>query len=487
VDSSYLIQAISECQEALATKETPDWQVAFRNLGNLLQGMGQFDRAIVWHSLALENQPALAEVYCHLGGLYLLEKNWSEALTCFQNALEYQPNSAQIYANLAQIYGQLQQREAEMECWYRATKLNPDLVNSKGYYKLGKALEQKGRMDEAIACYQQASQGKNSLLAATYELAEISLRQGKLERARANFEQVLQSAPHEANAQYKLGTIYFQERRFQEAIDCFRQTIKNAPDFPLAYRDLVKTFLQLKQWDEAIATCYAIINLVEPYPWVYVHLGNAFREKGQIAEAAANFRYSCASYNWHLCLENGYFFTYDFFSFRIPTWQVYLQPLLDKEELKIIEVGSHQGMSSCWLLDNILIHPEDKLICIEPQFAPKLKENITRTGVESKVTFLAGDVHKHLNSLEANSIDLINFQDKCKQPDYIEACGILSWKLLKKDGILVFNDYGWVNPAVPEQQPKLGIDRFLESIKDEWELVHRVPQAFQLIIRKRSQ
>ncbi len=486
MDSSYLIQAISQCKQALETSlDDPEtWQTAFRNLGNLLQGMGQFERAIVWHSLALENQPALAEVYCQLGGLYLLEKHWSAALNCFQDALEYQPNSAQIYANLAQIHGQLEQREAEMKCWYQATKLNPNLVNPRGYYKLGKALEQKGEIAEAIACYQQASQGENGLVAATYELAEIFLRQGKLDRARANFEEVLQFAPDEANAQYKLGVIYLQEQRYEEAIDCFRQTIKNAPDFPWAYRDLVKTFLQLKKWDEAISTCYAIINLVEPYPWVYVHLGNALREKGRISEAAANFARACASRNWHQCLEKGYFFTQDVFSFRIPIWQQHLQPLLNAEALHIVEVGSHQGMSACWLLDNILIHPGDQLTCIELKFDSKLRENLAKTGFESKVTLLEGEVHQHLSSFNANSIDLVNLQDKRKQPDYAEKSATLAWQLLKMGGILVFNDYGWTNPAYPEIKPKLGIDRFLESIKGEWELVHQVPQAFQLIIRK---
>ena len=486
MDSSYLIQAISQCERALETKldDPKTWQETFRNLGNILQGMGQFERAIVWHSLALENQPALAEVYCQLGGLYLLENNWSQALVCFKNALEHQPNSASIYANLAQIYGQLQQREAEMECWYQATKLNPDLVNPKGYYKLGKALKQKGQIAEAIACYQKASQGENGLLAATYELAEIFLCQGKLYQARVNFEEVIKSAPDEANAQFKLGKIYFQEQRYEQAIDCFRQTIKNAPDFPWAYRDLVKTFLQLKRWDEAIATCYAIINLVEPYPWVYVHLGNALREKGRIPEAAANFRQACASRNWDQCLEKGYFFTQDVFSFRIPTWQEHLQPLLTTEQINIVEVGSYQGMSACWLLDNILIHPGDKLTCIEPKFDPKLRENLAKTGSESKVILLEGDVHQHLSSLDANNIDLVNLQDKCKKPEYVEKNAIFGWKSLKKGGIMVFKDYGWTNPAYPEIKPKLGIDRFLESIKGEWELVHKVPQIFQLIIRK---
>lgn len=486
MDSSYLLQAISQCEQAIEKQETTaTWQDAFRNLGNLLQGIGQFDRAVVWHSLALENQPAWAEVYCQLGGLYLLEQNWTAALNCFQNALEHQPKSAQIYANLAQIYGQLQQKDREMQCWYEATQLNPNLVNAKGYYKLGKALEQKGKIAEAIACYQQASQGEDSLVVANYGLAEIQLRQGQINQAKANFEKVIEFAPDDANAQYKLGTIYLRQKRYEQAIDCFRHTIKNAPDFPWAYRDLVKTFLQLQRWDEAIATCHAIINLVEPYPWVYIHLGNALREKGNIAEAAVNFRQACASRQWQQCLERDYWFTYDVFSFRIPIWRQYLQPLLTATPLRIVEVGCHQGMSTCWLLDNILVNDEDKLICIDSKFTFKFSENLAKTNSESKVTLLEGNIPQHLSSLEATSIDTINLQDKCKQPDYAEKIAALAWKSLKPAGTIVFNDYGWINPAQPEIKPQLGIDRFLNSIEGEWELVHRVPQAFQLIVRKR--
>ena len=75
MDSSYLVQAILKCEQAvqLEPDEPKDWQTAFKNLGNLLQGIGQFERAIIWHSLALENQANLGDVYSQLGELYLLE------------------------------------------------------------------------------------------------------------------------------------------------------------------------------------------------------------------------------------------------------------------------------------------------------------------------------------------------------------------------------------------------------------------------------
>lgn len=487
MDSSYLNQAILQCEQALETKlDNPEkWQAAFRNLGNLLQGMGQFERAIVWHSLALEQQPNLVEVYCQLGELYTAEENWLAALNAWEKALQYQPNSVQIYSNLAQIHGRLQQREAEMDCWYRATELNPDLVNSKGYYKLAKAFEQRGKLEEAVNCYQRASKGEDALIPASYDLGDLYLRQGKLESAQSTYETILMNAPDEARAQYKLGTIYLQKKRFEEAIEHFRQTIKNAPEFPWAYRDLVKTFLQLKKWDEAIATCYAILNLVEEYPWVYVQLGNALREKGRIVEAAANFQKACESRGWKQCSQNDYFFTQDIFSYRIPFWETHLKHLGELEEIQVLEIGSYEGMSACWLLDLILTHPNDRLICIEENFNRRFQENIAKTGVKEKVICLEGDVHQSIASLSPDSFDLVNLQEKRKLANRVQQNATLVWQLLKTGGMIVFNDYGWSNPGYPEQNPQQGIEHFLDSIKGQWELIHHAPQAYQLIICKK--
>ena len=486
MDSSYLVQAIIQCEQAVGIEPSnqEECQTAFRNLGNLLQGIGQFDRAIVWHSLALENKANLGEVYSQLGELYVLEENWSAALTSFQNALRYLPNSARIYSNLAQINGRLQKKEAEIDCWYRATEINPNLVNHSGYYKLAKALEQTGKIPEAIACYQKATAGDGGLLPAYYDLGEIYLQQRQLDKAQAIYEQILALEPTEGRAQYKLGTIYLQKRSFDQAIECFRQTIKNAPDFPWAYRDLVKTFLMLQRWDEAISTCYAILNLVEEYPWVYVHLGNALREKGRFLEAASKFQKVCEYRGWHQCVEKDYFFTQDIFSYRIATWEEHFQSLMDKEGVNALEVGCYQGMSCCWMLDKILTHAADRLTCIDKNYNRQFKENIVKTGSESKVSFLEGNTHQLLATCTANSFDLINLQDRCKLAKYTEKNAQLAWKLLQSGGFLIFNYYGWRNPADDQQNPKEGIDRFLNSVKAQWQPVYQSLQTHQLIIRK---
>ena len=490
MDSSYLVQAIIECEQAVEVEpnDQQDWQTAFRNLGNLLQGIGQFDRAVIWHSLALENQANLGEVYSQLGELYLLEENLSAALTSFETALKFLPNSARVYSSLAQINGQLQHKEAEMDCWYRATEINPNLVNRSGYYKLAQALEKAGKISEAIACYQKAMAGDDLLIPAAYDLGAIYQQQRQLDKAQDIYEQILAVKPTEARAQYKLGAVYLQKRCFDLAIECFRQTIKSAPDFPWAYRDLVKTFLMLEKWDEAISTCYAILNLVEEYSWVYIHLGNALREKGRLTEAATNFQKACEDRGWHQCVANDYFFTHDNFSYRISIWEEHVQPHLQvfnaSEGIHALEVGYYQGMSCCWMLDKILTHETDRLTCIDKNYDRRFQENIVKTGSESKVTFLAGDTHQLLATLTPNSLALINLQDRSKSSHYSEKNALLAWQLLQPKGLIIFNYYGWRSPTDTQQNPQEGIDRFLKSIQGQWQPVCRAPQTYQLIIRK---
>lgn len=485
MDSSYLAQAIAKCEQVITTEpENPEqWQAAFSNLGNLLQGRAEFDRAIVWHSLALDNKLNLAEAYSQLGELHLMEKNLTAALQSFEKALEYLPNSARVYSALAQINGQLQRKEAEMECWFKATQLNPKLVNQQGYYKLAKALSERGKITEAITCYEQAISGGQGAIPAFFELGEIYQRQGKLEQAQAVYEQVLAADPTTARAQYKLGTVHLQQGAFEEAIACFRLTIKHDPDFPWAYRDLVKTFLLTQRWDEAISTCYAIINLVEEYPWVYSHLGNALREKGRFAEAAVNFQKACRHRGWHQCVTRDYFFSVDIFSHRIALWSQQLQSLAGKP-IKAMELGCYQGMSSCWLLDNLLTDPESHLTCIDNKFDSVFPENIAKTGAESRVTCHQGNTLKNLKNCNPETFDLINLQDRCKTTSRSEKNARLAWQLAKSGGLIIFSYYGWRNPNDLEQNPQGGMDRFLTTVKDQWQLVHLSPPSFQLIIRK---
>ena len=62
-----------------------------------------------------------------------------------------------------------------------------------------------------------------------------------------------------------------------------------------------------------------------------------------------------------------------------------------------------------------------------------------------------------------------------------DAC--MAWPLLKKGGIMVFDDYLWGNPRDSLHRPKPAIDAFTNLFAEELDIVH---MGYQLIIQKKG-
>ncbi len=486
MSSSYLIHSVAECESAFREQEDhlENRQIACRNLGNLLQGIGRFEEAVIWHSFALDPEPDLTNLHCQLGRLYAQESKWQKAAAAFEKALEIRPDALHVHSNLAQIYGHIGNKAAEMESWYKALEHNPELINVQGYYKLSKAFGQQQKMDRAMFCLEKACELGEDFLPAHYDLADIWFYQGKLEKATTKYQSIINQDETEYKAHFKLGNIYLRKRRYEDAIAQFYKTIKVAPEYPWAYRDLVKTYLLMGKWDQAISTCNSVLNLVEEFPWLYIQLGDALVKKGRIADAVTSFKTACTLRGWQECSDRKYHFTQDTFSYRLELWQPLIEPLMGQKNLRVLEIGSSQGMSSCWLLDKVLTDESSKLICLDTHFDPKFLENLRATGRNDQVALMNGTVSDSMNLLAKHSFDLIILQDRNRDSEHAWQNTQAIWQILKVNSMAIFNDYGWVNPQKRQQNPKLGIDKFLTSVNQNFKVVNHTPQSFQLIISK---
>jgi len=58
---------------------------------------------------------------------------------------------------------------------------------------------------------------------------------------------------------------------------------------------------------------------------------------------------------------------------------------------------------------------------------------------------------------------------------------VLCWPLLKKGGLLTFDDYEWDGDPDPLNCPKPAIDAFLDVFEGHYELIH---QAYQVTVEK---
>lgn len=164
----------------------------------------------------------------------------------------------------------------------------------------------------------------------------------------------------------------------------------------------------------------------------------------------------------------------------------------------IIEIGSYEGRSSCWILDNLVNNPESRLVCIDTfqgniEHAPgevqglheRFTRNIALTGKSGQVRVCVGRSDEMLIKLIGEGVraDFIYVDGSHRAAD-VMSDAVLSWKLLKPGGLLVFDDYLWpLYQDKPLLNPKPAIDAFVNCHLDQIRYIH-VPQTSQFCVQK---
>jgi hypothetical protein len=188
--------------------------------------------------------------------------------------------------------------------------------------------------------------------------------------------------------------------------------------------------------------------------------------------------------------KKDYHFRVDLFSMRIPIWEKALENYRGKPNVHYLEVGLWEGGSALWVLENILTHPTARLTGIDPFLPPEgpftysAKEpfysNLKLSGFEGKANIIEGFSQDELRKLPLESFDIIYIDGSHKKADVLEDA-ILSWRLLKDRGILIFDDYLLDNPYDYGEAPKLAIDTFYAFFGDHFEIVHA---GYQVLLKK---
>ncbi|NJO70979.1 MAG: class I SAM-dependent methyltransferase [Oscillatoriales cyanobacterium RM1_1_9] len=233
---------------------------------------------------------------------------------------------------------------------------------------------------------------------------------------------------------------------------------------------------------QQLETYYDKIKRYPNEPTAYQAIGNFLTDQGREQEAISYHQKSLLLQGWSLSKTRHYQFTRDWFSPNMPIWQEHLANLANRANIQVLEIGSFQGMSTCWLLDHILTHPTARITCIDPYFKPEFTPNLVRTGVPDKVMPLIGYSQDILGTLDPETYDLI-YIDGCHLASVALQDALLSWPLAKVEGLIIFDDYNVLEQDNPEQTAKFGIDQFLQLVETEIKILS---QDYQLIIQKQS-
>jgi len=159
------------------------------------------------------------------------------------------------------------------------------------HYNLGIALEQNGRINEAIAQYQTALRDKPDYAEAYYMLGNNLLEKGRIDEAIASYQHALKIRADYPEVQNNIGLALMQKGRPSEAIAHWERTLEIRSDFVDALNNLawvLATYPEssIRNGTRAVALAERAHQLSgDKNPAILRTLAAAYAENGRFAEA----------------------------------------------------------------------------------------------------------------------------------------------------------------------------------------------------------
>ena len=173
-------------------------------------------------------------------------------------------------------------------------------------------------------------------------------------------------------------------------------------------------------------------------------------------------------------------------------FEYFLTPLAGTDELRFLQLGAYTGDASVWLAKNVLFGEDSYLLDIdtwegsdEPDHKSMDFDDVFNT-YRKKVNhieclgYFRETTQKFLCSMnrDSNVYDFI-YVDADHTTVGVLLDGELAWPLLKRGGIMAFDDYTWHHESGdPRLAPTVGIDLFLHCHQGDYELLAKNTQVW---------
>uniref|UniRef100_A0A646QCL5 protein O-GlcNAc transferase n=1 Tax=Hemiscolopendra marginata TaxID=943146 RepID=A0A646QCL5_9MYRI len=243
----------------------------------------RLDKSAHFSTLAIKQNPMLAEAYSNLGNVYKERGQLQEALENYRHAVRLKPDFIDGYINLAAALVAAGDMEQAVQAYVSALQYNPDLYCVRS--DLGNLLKALGRLDEAKACYLKAIETRPDFAVAWSNLGCVFNAQGEIWLAIHHFEKAVALDPNFLDAYINLGNVLKEARIFDRAVAAYLRALNLSPNHAVVHGNLACVYYEQGLIDLAIDTYRRAIELQPNFPDAYCNLANALKEKGQVAEA----------------------------------------------------------------------------------------------------------------------------------------------------------------------------------------------------------
>ncbi len=259
----------------------------FLTAGRRYHQAGDLPRAEAAYRLALQLQPANAQLWYLLGALRQAQGKLPDAIQHYGQALRLQPRFGQAQHDLGVALVQLGRSQDALHHFQEAVRLQP---NSPDFHRsLGGILRTLGRFEEATMSLRQSLSLRPESAETHNSLGKAFRDQRRFAEAEAHFRAAVGLRPELGEAYYNLGTVLLQQKRLTEAEASCREAVRLLPRLPAVHNNLGAVLLELDRLPEALACFQHAAQLDTASAEVRNNLGNAFRDLGRFDEALAAY------------------------------------------------------------------------------------------------------------------------------------------------------------------------------------------------------
>ncbi|MEH1829203.1 MAG: tetratricopeptide repeat protein [Nostoc sp.] len=204
-----------------------------------------------------------------------------------EDAEERREKEAEVWFNQGVEQYKVGKLEEAIASYDNALKIKPDFHEA--WYKRGGVLNDLGRFEEAIASYDNALEIKPDYNEAWHNRGNALGDLGQYEEAIASFDKALKFKPDFHQAWHNWGIVLSNLGQYEEAIASFDNAIKIKPDNYLAWYNRGTVLSNLGQFEEAIASYDNALKIKPDYNEAWYNRGIALDKLGQFEEAIASY------------------------------------------------------------------------------------------------------------------------------------------------------------------------------------------------------
>jgi len=166
-----------------------------------------------------------------------------------------------------------------------------------------------------------------------------------------------------------------------------------------------------------------------------------------------------------------------------------------KKPCTIVEVGSYEGSSARWIVDNLMHAPESRLYCIDAWTGPGMDERYERfrqviaaLPQPERIEVFRDWSQNALRELRNRNVkaDVLYIDGGHDAPTVLRDL-VIGFEIVKVGGLVICDDYLWNDPKFGGHQvlgrPKIAIDAFTTIYADKIAMV-RFLSNYQVYFQK---